>query len=104
MQLILPNKKYEKSWQEAILEFQKDEGKIWGIPEEPCNIEKYIKKKKEESEGKNLPSNLVPSTTYWLIDKNKFIGHLNLRHKLNERLKKTGCEVVKDLSEVRKLL
>lgn len=94
MQLIKPTKKYARSWKKALAEFEEEKRKgFWNWIEEPTNINKYIQRARDHEKGKNLPADWVPSTTYWLIDNDKFIGHVNIRHKLNENLKKIGGHI-----------
>jgi predicted acetyltransferase len=89
MQLVKPTKKYEKSWKEAIQEFEDENRKgFWNHSETPRDINKYIQLTSEQEKGINIPKGWVPSSTYWLIDNNKFIGHVNIRHKLNDWSKK----------------
>jgi predicted acetyltransferase len=94
MELVKPNKTYEKSWTEAIREFEaeKKDG-FWNIPEKPKNIDKYIQMTQDHSNGENLPRYWVPATTYWLIDNGEFVGHVSIRHKLNDNLAKVGGHI-----------
>ncbi|MBU2542930.1 GNAT family N-acetyltransferase [Patescibacteria group bacterium] len=95
MKLVTPNLKYEKSWKEGLVEFDDTElwDGFWNVLEKPTNLKDYIKKTKDYSKGKNLPEHWVTSNTYWLVDKEKFIGHVNVRHKLSEQLKKAGGHI-----------
>jgi predicted acetyltransferase len=94
MQLVKPTKKYEKSWEEGLAEFRKEKRRgFWNWENEPTNLEEYIKLTKDHEKGINLPENWVPATTYWLIDKNQFVGHVNVRHKLTNYLKKEGGNI-----------
>lgn len=94
MQLIKPTKKYEKSWKEALAEFRTEKRKgFWNSLEEPTDINDYIRQTNDYEKGKNLHNNWVPSTTYWLVDDEKFIGHINIRHKLNDHLKECGGHI-----------
>jgi len=94
MKLIKPNKKYEKSWKKALEEFEKEQvSGFWNFPAKPSNLDEYIQRTIDHSNAKNIPENLVPATTYWLIDKNEFVAHINIRHKLNDKLKKIGGNI-----------
>ncbi|QQS59282.1 GNAT family N-acetyltransferase [Candidatus Peregrinibacteria bacterium] len=94
MQLLKPTKKYAESWWQAIQEFEaEDIGGFWNIPDKPTNIDEYIQRTKDHSQGKNMPDWFVPGTTYWLIDNDKFVGHVNIRHELNDKLKKEGGNI-----------
>lgn len=94
MQLIKPTKKYEQSWHEAVTEFQKEGQKgFWNWEKEPTDLDDYIKMTRDNEKGKNLPEGWVPSSSYWLIDNDQFIGHTNIRHRLNDHLKKIGGHI-----------
>lgn len=94
MRLVKPTKKYEKSWKEALQEFEVEEQRgFWNVPEKPTDLDEYIKRTKAHSKGKNLPDYWVPADTYWLIDKDQVVGHVNVRHKLTEKLKKVGGHI-----------
>lgn len=94
MKLVKPTRKYKTSWKAALAEFEAEEsGGFWNVPEKPTDLEEYIQRTNNHSKGKDLPSNWMPATTYWLIDKNKFIGHVNIRHKLVAWSKKIGGHI-----------
>ncbi len=94
MQLLKPTKKYAESWWEAIREFETENRKgFWNIPDKPTDIDEYIQRTADHAQGKNMPDWFVPATTYWLIDNEKFVGNVNIRHKLNDKLKKEGGNI-----------
>ncbi len=94
MQLIKPNKEYEKSWKDALAEFQAEGRKgFWNWEKEPTDLDEYIKITRNNEIGKNLLEGWVPATTYWLIDKGEFVGHTNIRHELNDYLAKVGGNI-----------
>ncbi|MCF7830656.1 GNAT family N-acetyltransferase [Candidatus Gracilibacteria bacterium] len=96
MQLVKPNRKYEKSWKEVLSELE-TEGLMGFFNPNPLektrDLDHYIKQTKDCEEGKNLPEDWVSSTTYWLVDNNKLIGQVNIRHKLTDSLKKLGGHI-----------
>jgi len=94
MKLITPSKDYSSSWQQAIQEFL-DEGVdgFWNYPEKVSTIDKYLQDIEKMQKGLDLPNGFVPASTFWLIDKNKFIGHVNIRHELNKKLSKVGGHI-----------
>ena len=94
MQLVKPTKKYEKSWHEALAEFREEGRKgFWNWEKEPGNLDEYIKLTRDNEKGESLPKDWVPATTYWLIDNGQFVGHTNIRHKLNDYLAKIGGNI-----------
>ena len=91
MKLIKPSKEYEQSWKDAIAEFEAEGiGGFWNLPKKPQDLYSYIRRIEDHALGKNLPASLVPSTTYWLLDKGEFVGHVNIRHSYNEKLRDIG--------------
>lgn len=94
MELVRPMRKYDQGWKEALREFEEENvGGFWNFPEKPTDIDSYILRDEESSHGTNLQTNWVPSTTYWLIDNETFIGHVNLRHRLNDKLMMHGGHI-----------
>ena len=57
------------------------------------NVDEYIQRTEDHSKGENLPEYWVPATTYWLVDNGEFVGHVNIRHRLNDHLEKVGGHI-----------
>lgn len=94
MKLVKPTQEYEKSWKEALQEFEEEKKSgFWNIPQKPTTIDEYIQRTTDHAKGKNLPDNWIPATTYWLIDNDKFVGHVNIRHELTDWSKKIGGHI-----------
>lgn len=87
MKLVLPNKKYQKSYIELITS-----AKIKGDSEELGNsllkknesFDEMIKRLKDRRIGKNINKRDVPATVYWIIENNEVVGTMDLRHILNK--------------------
>lgn len=94
MELIKPTAEYGESYMKAVQEFE-DEGRtgFWNHDRVPASAEEYIERTKKDERGEDLPENWVPSTTYWLVDEGEFIGHINIRHELNDNLKQQGGHI-----------
>lgn len=94
MKLIKPNKKYAQSWYSAIKEFNAEKSKgFWNIPTPPTTFKEYKQRTDDHAKGKSLPDFWPQSSTFWLIDNNKFVGHSNLRHTLTKKLKNYGGNI-----------
>ncbi|MDD3588586.1 MAG: GNAT family N-acetyltransferase [Thermoguttaceae bacterium] len=52
-------------------------------------FEDYLK----EEVGETLPSHLVPSVTFWALASSRLVGVVNIRLKLNARLKEYGGHI-----------
>lgn len=87
MKLILPNKKYERSFKELIVS-----AKNYGDYKELGNslirdgetFEEMLKRLNYRRIGKRIAKRDVPSTVYWIVDNDRVVGTIDLRHKLNE--------------------
>lgn len=97
VQLVLPSVKYKKSYIQSYKEFARDQMKN-SESESYRNLAlkdfpAFIKMFRDGSKGKNLQKGWVPFTEYWLVDGDKYIGRVNIRHKLNTGLKKLGGHI-----------
>nr|WP_231889906.1 GNAT family N-acetyltransferase [Bacillus sp. SJS] len=77
-------------------EWKNSEEKIvpWVVAESPADFEKYLHYLEEQEQGKNIPEQFVPHSTYWLLlGKSRIVGAVNIRHRLNEYLKERGGHI-----------
>ncbi|MBI1863065.1 GNAT family N-acetyltransferase [Candidatus Microgenomates bacterium] len=61
------------------------------------NGDSYLERLISETQGKHLPMNFVPQTTYWLVEGDEFIGRVTVRHILNKLLEKEGGHIGFDI-------
>ena len=97
LKLVLPNKKYLKSWQNFLKDFI-----LHGDPEEKSSYEKHLLSTKKpkyfiwlgwDRAGKNLENGAVQQTVYWAIVNDQVVGRISFRHKLNAKLKSQGGNI-----------
>ncbi|ADP39132.1 GNAT family N-acetyltransferase [Gardnerella vaginalis] len=90
MKLIRPDSKYIQGYIEA-----NEEDEIFRSNAERRFIhpETIIESSYNIEHGINLPENYVKATTFWLIDNEKFIGEINIRHELNSFLINYGGHI-----------
>lgn len=50
----------------------------------------WLKEKADLAKGINMPDGYIPCTTYWVMLDNKIIGLANIKHYLNDFLRKKG--------------
>jgi len=93
IRLVKPNIKYKKSFLEAQKEFKRGDRQEDELKKLDDNLQAYIKLLKNQEKGKDLPDGYVPASVYWLVDGNKFIGRVSIRHKLTELLRKQGGHI-----------
>jgi predicted acetyltransferase len=94
MKLIKPTAKYGRSFRKSFLEMKKrNEQTIYGIWDITTTAKKYIAAAKKHERGKDLPKGWVSHSAYWLIDKDVFVGEVQIRHKLSKHLRKIGGHI-----------
>ena len=97
LELIQPNKSYEKQAIEYIKEFYKYNSNINGVGGLYRYLDNYDAwlKKLEEDKTRKMTEEKVPAETYFLVreNDNKIVGMINIRLTLNENLKKFGGHI-----------
>jgi len=95
VRLIRPSLQYRKSFLTALWEFDKD--KSWNMEpkykEAAKDPDKFIKRLLGFAKGKDLPPTYVPDTFYWLVEGNKYIGRVDIRHYLTPALRRKGGNI-----------
>jgi predicted acetyltransferase len=110
MRLVRPERQYEASWMAALQEFE-DAGisGFWHIPFKPVDIEEYVRRTEDHSQGKNIPENWMPATTYWLVDGDEVVGKIGLSKALvtcndsnlgSRKIIESNGGTLQDISEV----
>jgi predicted acetyltransferase len=98
VKLVLPNKKYALSYLKGEKEYRKDKkiiaaGGGTDLFHSLKDFHVYQRKMFNRRKGVNLKKGRVPSTLYWGIVGNKFVGRLDLRHRLNKNLALMGGHI-----------
>lgn len=95
--LVLPSIKYKKSFLGDFLAHteMQDEYGLTGIPKDEVvkRFPEFIRKIKLQAKGVYPKKGLVPQTVLWLVDGNRFLGKLSIRHVLNSHLRKVGGHI-----------
>jgi predicted acetyltransferase len=80
---------FYKEWQES------GESMVpWVIRKDPSDFQEMITFLLESEDPEKLDKNVVPHSTYWLVDETKMvIGVVNIRHYLNEKLLNIGGHI-----------
>ncbi len=91
MELIRPAERYVASYTEAIAEddlYRKDNGnRHFHDPET------VVERSANYECGIGIPEGYIPATTFWLIDNDRFIGEISIRHGLTPGLQKYGGHI-----------
>ncbi len=91
MQLILPEPRYYESYLEAIREYREQQVEPFAFcdPEDGDLFERF----KNMREGRFLPKNFVAASYLWLVEGERFIGEISIRHVLTAKLKAYGGNI-----------
>jgi predicted acetyltransferase len=92
--LTEPDERYRTSYLAALREFQA-EGRLreTSFEEVSAHFDRFVESLRAQADRSKLKPDLVPSSDFWLIDEDVFIGRLSLRHELNERLLQMGGHI-----------
>jgi predicted acetyltransferase len=93
MQLILPNPTYEASYRHYIHELGDEKRYPFPLGFDHADFQELLAKLERFRNGIDLPDGFVASSTYWLVDGNELVGVSNLRHHLNERIRRAGGHI-----------
>lgn len=98
LKLVLPSKKYLKSYQNFCCDFIKNgttEEYRTGYKKQLVSSKKplFLKWLRDDSKGINLEKEMVQMTTYWAIVDSQVVGRINFRHKLNKSLREYGGHI-----------
>ncbi len=59
-----------------------------------CDLQTFLHECRDIESGVDLPSDKVPQTTYWLVDRSGLVvGIVRVRHRLNPRLQQYGGHI-----------
>ena len=101
MFLASPSIQYKDTFLEALQEEVQAEGDqtskdIQRIQRFAADFEGFLQRFSDMERGINTP-NLVPASSFWLIDDGEYVGSLNLRHELNDHLLHVGGHIGYDI-------
>lgn len=98
IELVIPSVKYKETFINAVKDLKKLEGFIspsvqqfadYDLTELENNFQDYIVKPLIDTmNGVNLPEGFVPSTDFWILKGNVFVGRIGIRHRLTDFLEK----------------
>ena len=86
LKLILPNKKYEKSYYELVKSAIKngDVSELGNAYRENETFDQMLKRLRDRRKGKNISKKDVAATVYFIIKDEKVVGTIDARSYLNE--------------------
>jgi len=93
MKLISPTVEYQDSYISYIKELGNEERNPFPLDFEYEDFVGLLKKLDGYASGTGVPENMVPSSTFWLIQNNEIVGVTNLRHYLNTEIEFCGGHI-----------
>jgi predicted acetyltransferase len=92
--LAEPSLTYRESFIQSVREFQDDGRQLhFDLNSIASDFGAFVLELHDKKDRSKLKPGRVPSSEFWLIDDNEFIGRLSLRHELNENLLKKGGHI-----------
>jgi predicted acetyltransferase len=92
--LVDPEARFEASYRDAMAEFVAE-----GRSEElrslssHASFASFVAELRAHAEGRDLPEGWVAGTTWWLVDGDRFIGKVEVRHRLTDALRLRGGHI-----------
>jgi predicted acetyltransferase len=92
--LTTPSEKYKDSYIQGIKELQAEGRQMYvNVRRISKDFAGHIQSLLDYADSAKLRPGYVPSSDFWLIDGDEWIGRLSLRHKLNDSLLKVGGHI-----------
>ena len=96
--LIQPNSTYQKSFLEAVREFQEDGNALedtqkLSLADTEADFEAYLHSRRKYENPALLEPGFVAQSDLWLVENQEFIGRSKLRHALNDHLRQRGGHI-----------
>lgn len=93
LSLIKPTLGYEASYREYIEELGDEERYPFPLDFDHSDFAALLDRLADYEAGRNLPAGYVASSTFWLVESGELIGVSNLRHSLNEEIRRCGGHI-----------
>lgn len=103
VRLVRPDERFRESFLDALAEFR-GEGRYLDAASDAVgeDFAGYVRQLDDAARGENLAPGLVPYSTFWLVDRDQYIGRLSIRHELNEWLRTIGGHIGYDIRPTRR--
>jgi predicted acetyltransferase len=94
VELVGPDVQFETSYREAMAEFVAEgrEEELGSLPNH-ARFADFIQELRDWSRGSGPPTGSVPGSMFWLVERARFIGKVEIRHRLTEALRLCGGHV-----------
>lgn len=89
--LIFPDQEHMPSYVQAIMDERRNPRPSSTFHHQ--SLDSILERIESMHKGLNLPEGYVPSSEWWLVREGRFLGCINLRHRLNEALERYGGHI-----------
>ena len=102
IELVRPDVRLHRSWQEAVVEFEADGttmhgSGLWQLDTSDTSsavLAREVDRLLAEADpATELPAGWVPCTYLWMVEDDAFVGYVAIRHRLTERLLEEGGHI-----------
>lgn len=95
MKLIKPCINYKDEYLDMLAEWKESGEEVipWTLALDTSDFSLMVEKLNGWSDGVGLPEGFVECSTLWLVNNNKLIGAIDIRHRLNEALSFWGGHI-----------
>lgn len=93
-ELVLPSAEHRDSFLEACAEIRATDRSEWREAHiDASNVDEHLRALADFAVGKNLPDGFVPDTEYWLVEGTRWLGRIDVRHRLTPALEQYGGHI-----------
>lgn len=95
LQLVFPSISHKLEWINTVAEFESTDVKIvpFALSLACSNYNIFLKRTYDSHNNVNVLPYSVPSSTYFLMNEDRIMGAVNIRHFLNDNLLKIGGHI-----------
>lgn len=96
LKLMAPAAELEASYRSYVAEVRACDDLLvpWVLGYDADDFPALLARLRDASEGKGVPDDFVPHTTFWTVDSaDRIVGVVNIRHELNESLLLEGGHI-----------
>ena len=105
LKLVKPSKKYLPAFMRVYDDYKQDTNQFKNVQVgelikaiDEKRIDAYFKKLRDGERGIGLPKGYVPSTRFWLMDDDNWVGVFAIRHSLTPKLKQMGGHIAGNIA------
>ena len=94
LHLVRPCMEYMASFKEALFEYMAHRVEEFSYPKLTTekDVKAYLRRVADYEKGK-VPEHHVPSSAFWLVDGQQYLGSGDVRHHLNDQLRRLGGNI-----------